>query len=69
LSFISILPESEFEGMKTGNKPKNEAKKTEVEMLGIEILDLKGESREQAMKVYRRLWSESTDELTYLARV
>ena len=55
--------------MKTGNKPKNEAKKTEVEMLGIEILDLKGESREQAMKVYRRLWSESTDELTYLARV
>jgi hypothetical protein len=54
--------------MKLEHKPKNEARKTEMETLGIEILGSKGESREQAMRVYRKLLSESVDELTYLAR-
>jgi hypothetical protein len=65
LSFISILLRHEAKGMKL----KNEAKKIEMGMLGIEILDLKGEKRERAMKTYRKLLSASTDELTYLARV
>ncbi len=55
--------------MKTRNKLKNEARKAEMEMLGIEILELKGESKEQAMKVHRKHLSESVDELIYLARV
>jgi len=55
--------------MKLKNKLKNEARKMEIRMLEIEILDSKGESRAQAVKVYRKLLSESTDELTYLARV
>ena len=50
-------------------KLKNEAKKIEMGMLEMEILDLKGEKREQAMKTYRKLLCASADELTYLARV
>jgi hypothetical protein len=65
LSFISILLRHEAKGMKL----KNEAKKIEMGMLEIEILDLKGEKRERAMKTYRKLLCASTDELTYLARV
>jgi uncharacterized protein (DUF488 family) len=56
-------------GMKFKNKLKNKARKTEMEVLGIEILDSKGEPREQAMKAYRKLLFASVDELTYLARV
>jgi hypothetical protein len=65
LSFISILLRHEAKGMKF----KNEARKIEMKTLEIEIPDLKGEKREQAMKAYRKLLSASTDELTYLARV
>lgn len=65
LSFISILLRYEAKGMKL----KNEARKIEMEMLGIKILDLKGGKREQVMKAYRKLLSESVDELTYFARV
>jgi len=50
-------------------KLKNEAKKIEMGMLEMEILDLKGEKREQVMKTYRKLLCASADELTYLARV
>jgi hypothetical protein len=69
LSFISILLRDDAKGMKLKNKLKNEARKTDMEMLEIEILDSKGESKEQAMRTYRKLLSESADELTYLARV
>jgi hypothetical protein len=55
--------------MKPKIKLKNEARKTDMEMLETEILDSKGESKEQAMRAYRKLLSESADELTYLARV
>jgi hypothetical protein len=51
------------------NKLNNQVRKTEMEVLGIEILDSKGTPREQAMKAYRKLLFESVDELTYLARV
>jgi hypothetical protein len=60
---------NEKKGMKPKNKPRNEARKTKMKILGIEILDSKGEPREQAMKAYRRLLFESENELTYLARV
>jgi hypothetical protein len=56
-------------GIKIKNKLKNGPRKTEVELFGKEIVDLKGESREQAMKVYRKRLTESLDELMYLARV
>jgi hypothetical protein len=69
LSFISILLRNDAKGMKLKNKLKNEARKTGMEMLEIEILDSKGESREHAMRAYRKLMSESVDEVTYLARV
>jgi hypothetical protein len=49
-------------------KLKNEARKIEMATLEIEILDLKGEKREQAMKEYRKLLSASVDERMYLAR-
>jgi len=49
-------------------KLKNEARKFEMEILGKEILYLKGENREQAMKAYRKLLSASADEPMYLAR-
>jgi len=55
--------------MKIKSKLKNDSRKTEVEMLGTAMLDLKGESRERAMRVYRKLLSESMDDLMYLARV
>lgn len=55
--------------MKPKNTLNNEARKTEMENLGIEILDSKGEPREQAWKAYRKLLFESGNELTYVARV
>jgi hypothetical protein len=54
--------------MKIKNK-RNEAKKTEMGMLEREILDLKGETREAAIKAYRKLLFDSADDMTYLARV
>jgi len=44
-----------------------EAKKLEVELFEIEILDLKGEIREMAMKSYRRLL-KAIDKPLYLTR-
>lgn len=58
-----------MKGIKIKNKLKNGPRKTEVELFGKEIVDLKGESRGQAMKVYRKRLTESLDELMYLARV
>ena len=55
--------------MKLENKLNNKSRKTEMEVLGLEILDSKGEPREQAMKIYRKLLFASVDELTYIARV
>ncbi len=46
---------------------KEEAKKLEVEFFEIEILDLKGDVREQAIKSYRRLLKD-VDEPIYLNR-
>jgi hypothetical protein len=46
---------------------KEEAKKLEVELFEIEILDLKGEIREIAMKSYRRLLRD-VDKPIYLVR-
>jgi predicted nucleic acid-binding protein len=46
---------------------KEEAKKFEVELFEIEILDLKGEIREKAMKAYRRLL-KTIDKPIYLIR-
>jgi predicted nucleic acid-binding protein len=46
---------------------KEEAKKFEVELFEIEILDLKGEIREKAMKTYRRLL-KTIDKPIYLIR-
>ncbi len=54
--------------MKLKNKLNNEARKTKMTMLGIEILDSTGEPREQAIKAYRRLLHETADEFMYLAR-
>jgi hypothetical protein len=68
LSFISILLRHEAKCMKIKNK-RNEAKKTEMGMLEREILDLKGETREAAIKAYRKLLFDSADDMTYLARV
>jgi len=51
------------------NKLNNQARITEMEVLGIEILDSKGKPREQAVKAYRKLLFASVDELTYFARV
>ncbi len=55
--------------MKLENKLKNDARKKSMKILEVEILGSTGESREQAIRVYRKLLSESADELTYLARV
>jgi hypothetical protein len=46
----------------------NEARAFEIKMLEKEMLDLKGEKREEAMKTYRKLLSSSSDELIYLMR-
>ena len=51
------------------NKLSNQVRKTEMEVIGIEILDSIGKPRGQAIKAYRKLLFESVDELTYLARV
>ena len=40
-----------------------------MEVLGTEILDSKGKSRERALKAYRKLLFAAVDELTYIARV
>jgi len=44
-----------------------EAKKLEIELFETEILDLKGEIREKAMKAYHRLL-KATDRPIYLIR-
>jgi len=55
--------------VKLKNKLNKQARITEMEVLGTEILDSKGKSREQALKAYRKLLFASMDELTYIARV
>ena len=45
-----------------------DAGKLEIEILEREIIDLKGELREQAMKAYRRLLSSLASEPIYLWR-
>ena len=47
---------------------REEAGKLEIEILEREIIDLKGEVREQAMKAYRRLLLSLTSEPIYLTR-
>jgi hypothetical protein len=49
-------------------KLENEARKLEMKMLGEEILDMIGETREKAMQAYRKLLSASADEPMYLTR-
>jgi hypothetical protein len=49
-------------------KLNNEAKAFEMKMLEKEILNLVGERREEAMKVYRKLLSSTSDEPIYLMR-
>jgi len=49
-------------------KLNNEVRAFEIKMLEKEILDLKGEKREEAMKTYRKLLSSSSGELIYLMR-
>ncbi len=46
---------------------REEAKKFEVELFEIEILDLKGEIREKALKSYHRLLKD-VDKPIYLTR-
>lgn len=58
-------------------KPKNkqptklaqeEARKFEIEILEEEILDLKGERRDEAMRAIRKLMVAEPDKPVYLAR-
>jgi hypothetical protein len=49
-------------------KLENESRKLEMKMLGEEILDMVGETREEAMQAYRKLLSASADEPMYLTR-
>jgi hypothetical protein len=64
LSFISILLSHGAKFMKL----ENESRKLEMKMLGEEILDMVGETREEAMQAYRKLLSASADEPMYLTR-
>jgi hypothetical protein len=64
LSFISILLSHGAKFMKL----ENESRKLERKMLGEEILDMVGETREEAMQAYRKLLSASADEPMYLTR-
>ena len=64
LSFISILLSQGAKCMKL----ENESRKLEMKMLGEEILDMVGETREEAMQAYRKLLSASADEPMYLTR-
>ncbi len=58
--------------MKLNKQPsklaQQKARKFEIELLEKEILDLKGEKRDQAMKAYRKLLSTQTDKPLYLTR-
>ena len=47
---------------------KQEAGKLEIEIMEREIIDLKGEVREQAMKAYRKLLVSLISEPIYLMR-
>jgi hypothetical protein len=49
-------------------KLNKEARAFEMRMLENEILSLVGESREEAMKPYRKLLSSTLDEPIYLMR-
>ena len=49
-------------------KNANKAARSKMEMLGKQIVGLVGESREEAMKAYRKLCSASAEEPMYLAR-
>ena len=58
--------------MKLANKHLSKSKQEDarklVEMLEIKLLDLTGESREEAMKVYRKLLLPSADHPIYFRR-
>lgn len=43
-------------------------RKVEIERLEKEILEFKGEKREEEMKAYRRLLLSSADQLIYFVR-
>ena len=60
-------PEINFILWKLGILSKEEAKKLQVELFEIEILDLRGEILEKATKSYRRLL-KATDKPIYLVR-
>jgi len=57
--------------MKLSNKQlskSNREGKAEIERLGKEILEFKGEKREEGMKAYRRLLLSSAEKLIYFVR-
>jgi hypothetical protein len=57
--------------MRLSNKQLGKSKregKVEVERLEKEILEFKGEKREEGMKAYRRLLLSSADQLIYFLR-
>jgi hypothetical protein len=49
-------------------KNKNKVGRYKMEIMEKEILGLVGESREEAMKAYRKLFSTLAEEPIYLAR-
>ena len=57
--------------MRLSNKQLSNSKregKVEIERLEKEILEFKGEKREEEMKAYRRLLLSSADQLIYFLR-
>jgi hypothetical protein len=54
--------------MELKNKQLSRSPQEEVRKFETEILDLKGEKREEAMKTYRRLLLPSADEPIYFFR-
>jgi len=57
--------------MRLSNKELSRSKregKVEIERLEKEILEFKGEKREEEMKAYRRLLLSSADQLIYFLR-
>ena len=52
----------------SSEKRQNVAKKAEIEIMEIEMLDLKGETRESALKAYQRLLRSVPPDRVYLDR-
>jgi hypothetical protein len=54
--------------MKLANKQFSKSVQEETRKFETKILDLKGKTREEAMKAYRRLLLSSTDQPIYFTR-